>query len=106
MSEPTVTELIMFLVERYGYARRDGEHQGKGSAAWFQEIEQRVTALVAALREAIPRLCEGCNLMLPSAISDSRGNDVDGTHAYPRGGVTSCGAIQQREALRAAGEAK
>ena len=51
MSEPTPTEQIMFLVERYGYARREGRHQGKASAAWFQEVERRVDLLVVALRE-------------------------------------------------------
>lgn len=42
---------VIFLVERYGYARREGECQGKRPAEWMREIGQALDT-IAANREA------------------------------------------------------
>ena len=35
---------LIFLIQRYGYARRNGTHQGKKSAEWMREIETALEA--------------------------------------------------------------
>ena len=35
---------LIFLIQRYGYARRNGAHQGKKSAEWMREIETALEA--------------------------------------------------------------
>jgi len=52
MSDPTANfpddafidpvELIMWLVERYGYARRDGQCLGVQSADWHRRIRNEI----------------------------------------------------------------
>jgi len=48
----TKDELI-FLIERYGYARRDGEHQGFQSAAWLGAIRHGLIAYELACLDAL-----------------------------------------------------
>ena len=43
----SVKDDLHFLIERYGYARRNGEHQGKKSAEWMAEIDHTIDACVA-----------------------------------------------------------
>jgi len=44
---------LVFLIERYGYARREGKHQGKGSAEWMKEIEIALTTAITQAGEGI-----------------------------------------------------
>lgn len=70
---------------------------------------QTVTEQMAyALELAIPRLCQGCEFMLPllpatyEPVDDSnvvRGVGEGNTHTYPRGGAVECQASRQRAAL-------
>lgn len=41
----------LFLIERYGYARREGSHQGKSSAEWLDLIEAKLEAVSRRLNE-------------------------------------------------------
>jgi hypothetical protein len=38
---------LVFLIERYGYARREGEHQGKKSYEWMHDLGDAIDSLVA-----------------------------------------------------------
>jgi len=44
---------LIFLIERYGYARREGEHQGKKSHEWMHNIGDAIASLVAEAREPL-----------------------------------------------------
>jgi hypothetical protein len=54
----------LFLVERYGYARREGKHQGKGSAEWMAEVGRAIDACVA---EAGWPKCMNCGRQFTTA---------------------------------------
>jgi hypothetical protein len=76
----SVKDDLHFLIERYGYARRNGEHQGKKSAEWMAEIDHTIDACVAealadplAMLERLAREFDGC--------AEANSRDFDGVWA-------------------------
>ena len=39
----------IWLIERYGYARREGSHQGKDSAEWMASIREKLESVSQTL---------------------------------------------------------
>jgi hypothetical protein len=47
---------VFWLIQRYGYARRNGQYQGKKSAEWMGEISKAIDAAVAEARAPLVKV--------------------------------------------------
>jgi hypothetical protein len=69
---------IMWLVQRYGYARRNLKHQGRTAAEWFRSINTALNvAELLALVSPGEELVVDANRVLP-LVPDSRDGEIAG----------------------------
>ena len=58
---------VFWLIQRYGYARRNGQYQGKKSAEWMGEISKAIDAAVAEARAPLVEALGDCHALLQDA---------------------------------------